>query len=312
VASTHRYARRSMQTRSRARFGRWARRVRTPGLSRREAAASPWPVGVLDEAWRPSRWFDAPPHPAIDPPVAEVVLVAGIAAAHVVDHRAVPTRYHLGTHLASAAAAVGAALAIGATPTELGLRPDRMVKGIRRGLVTSAVVTAVVGLGAALPRTRPLFIDNRVLDVSRGEVAFTSLVRIPLGTALYEEVVFRGVVLGLALRRLPPLLAVGFTSALFGLWHVLPALADREHHPTTREAHPVALVGSAVASTTVAGAIFGWERLRANSVVAPVLTHTATNAVTFAVASLVSARHGTSGDATTGADDPTGRHRTTP
>jgi uncharacterized protein len=218
-------------------------------------------------------------------------VVGGIVAAHVVDHRLVPPRYHLGTHLASAAAAVAAALAMGATTTDLGLRPDRMVKGVRRGLVTSAVVTAVVGLGAALPKTRPLFIDNRVLDVSRTEVAFTSLVRIPLGTALYEEVVFRGVVLGLALRRLPPLAAVGFTSALFGLWHVLPTLADREHRPATREAHPVALVGSAVASTTVAGAIFGWERLRANSVVAPVLTHTATNAVTFAVASLVSARH---------------------
>jgi membrane protease YdiL (CAAX protease family) len=248
------------------------------------------PVDALDHVWRPAHWLDDPPAPATTKPLAEIALVGGLAAAHVADHRIVPTRFHIGTHLLSAAAAVAAALGAGATLTDLGLRPDRMMRGLRRGLITSGAVTGVVAVGALLPQTRRLFVDNRVLDVSPGEVAYTSLVRIPFGTALYEEVVFRGVVLGLAMRRLPPLPAVAFTSVLFGLWHVLPSLADREHHPATREAHPIAVAGSAVLSTTIAGMLFGWERLRANSVVAPILTHTATNAVTFAVASLVSAR----------------------
>jgi uncharacterized protein len=121
-------------------------------------------------------------------------------------------------------------------------------------------------------------------------VALTSLVEIPLGTAVYEEVVFRGVILGLALRRLPPVPAVAATSALFGLWHVLPALSDRGHHPTTRDAHPLAVVATAVASTTVAGVLFSMERLRGGSVLAPILTHATANAVTFAVAAAVARR----------------------
>ena len=97
----------------------------------------------------------------------------------------------------------------------------------------------MIGVGAALPADpRSGSTTNVCSTCQPGEALFRGLVEIPIGTAVYEEVVFRGVILGLALRRLPPLPATLVTSALFGLWHVLPSLRDREHNPATRDQHP--------------------------------------------------------------------------
>lgn len=214
----------------------------------------------------------------------------GVTGLHILDHTVVPRRWHLGTHLTSAAAAVGAALAAGATLDELGLRPERAVGGLMRGLASAGAITAAVGLGALLPATRPLFADQRVLDATPGEVAWRGLVEIPLGTAVYEEVVFRGVVQGLALRRLAPLPATLVTSALFGLWHVLPSLHDRHHHPATRERHAAIVTTATVLNTAIVGVGLSWQRLRTGSVVAPIVTHTASNAVTYLVAAALASR----------------------
>ena len=238
-----------------------------------------------DELWRREHWWTEPPTTVTSAPLAvDALILAGVAASHVADHLVVPRRFHLGTHLLSATAAVTAALAAGATADDLGLRPDRVAGGLRGGAVSAAAIAAVIGIGAALPRTSAWFDDERVLDVSTGEAVFRGLVEIPIGTAVYEEVVFRGVVLGLALRRLPPLPAVLLTSALFGLWHVLPSLRDRTHNPATRDQHPAAVTTATVVNTAVVGAGLAWQRLRTNSVAAPILTHTASNAIAYLAA----------------------------
>jgi membrane protease YdiL (CAAX protease family) len=243
-----------------------------------------------DEAWRREQWWRAPVDPPASPPYAEAAIVAGVAASHVVDHLVIPRRLHLGTHLASAAAVVGAALAAGATLDELGLQPDRIPGGLRRGAVSAAGIAAVIGLGAALPQTRGLFDDERVLDVGTGEALFRGLVEIPLGTAVYEEVVFRGVVLGLAMRRLAPLPAALLTSALFGLWHVLPALRDQANNPATRDRNAALVTALTVMNTSVVGLSLAWQRLRTNSVAAPIVTHTASNALAYLAAAGLSRR----------------------
>ena len=52
-------------------------------------------------------------------------------------------------------------------------------------------------------------------------MAYESLARIPVGTAVFEEVAFRGVLPGLIARTTTEPAAVGLSSLLFGLWHVL-------------------------------------------------------------------------------------------
>lgn len=223
-------------------------------------------------------------------PAAEIGILAGVVVAHVADHRVVPRRFHLATHLATAAAAVAGGLAAGLEPDELGLDVTRLPSGLGHGVVSAFTSSAVVGVGVALPATRELFVDERVVDATPGDVALRTLVEIPLGTALYEELVFRGVVQALATRRLGVVGGAAVTSALFGLWHVLPSLADREHNPATRHQHPLGVVAGTVLSTTVAGALFATQRIRSGSIVAPVVAHAGNNAVIFAVAAAVTRR----------------------
>ena len=250
-----------------------------------------WTLDALDRAWHPSHWRRPAPEPHTGWPLPELGLVAAIAGLHIADHTVIDERHHVAVHLGTAAGAVVAALAMGASPTELGLRPDRAGRGLRRGAGVSTALTLGIAAAALHPTTRGYFLDDRVMDVSRREIAQRSLVHIPFGTAVYEEVVFRGVLLGLALRRLPPLPAAAVTSVLFGFWHVFPALADHGANPTSQGRGRGAHVAGTVVTTALAGMAFAWERLRTNSVVAPIMTHATINAVTYALAATVAARH---------------------
>ena len=110
---------------------------------------------------------------------------------------------------------------------------------------------------------------------------FQAFVRIPLATALYEEVLFRGIVFGMLVRRHSPLVAGLVSSILFGFWHILPTLETLDTNPAgglfTGVIGVVVAIAGAVGGTAVAGLVFLWIRLYANSTVAPVLAHIGTN-----------------------------------
>ena len=131
------------------------------------------------------------------------------------------------------------------------------------GASGSAAVVAggAVVAAAALPATRELFRDRRLSGVGRAEAAYQVAVRIPLATALAEELMFRGALLALFRRRRSTAAAVLWTSLLFGAWHVLPTIDD----------YPGSPAGAG------AGAGLAWLRLRSGSVLAPALAHAALN-----------------------------------
>lgn len=172
--------------------------------------------------------------------------------------------------------------------SEIGLDPADIPRGLRFGLAAAAVVVVVVGTGAAFPRTRKFFVDERVVGADRREILLESLLRIPIATALFEEVLFRGVLLGAARRRLPMPAAVAASSFLFGLWHVLPTLDTVEGNPAGgffRSKATAAL--AAVVGTAIAGAGFAWLRIRSRSVVAPTIVHIATNSAAYLAATVI-------------------------
>jgi membrane protease YdiL (CAAX protease family) len=122
--------------------------------------------------------------------------------------------------------------------------------------------------------------------------AYQVVVRIPLGTVVLEEVAFRGVLLGLITRRAGLRAGVVWSSALFGLWHVLPSMGLDGVNPVADgvfdgSTGAVLAVVAAVVGTGLAGLVFTFLRLRSGSLVAPMLLHTATNSASFAVAWLV-------------------------
>jgi membrane protease YdiL (CAAX protease family) len=208
--------------------------------------------------------------------------VAVLAAHNLAVHRLLPAPADQALNFLTALGLTGFARRAGCSRAELGIRATDAGRGLRWGLGGAAVAAALVGGGAALRATRPFFADRRLDGVGAGEAAYHLALRIPLATALAEELLFRGVLLALFRRRYRSPAAVAWTSVLFGAWHVLPTL---DHYPGNPASDLVADAGrgrglavlSTAASTAAAGTGFAWLRLRSGSVLAPTLAHAAVN-----------------------------------
>jgi membrane protease YdiL (CAAX protease family) len=219
------------------------------------------------------------------------VLVLGVAVAwNLAANLWLPRTLYVPGALVTAAALVAVAVRVGgAGPAELGLGRDRAGRGLAFGLAAAAAVAAVLAVGAAWPPTRGLFEDRRAEGASAAAVLYLALVRVPLGTVVVEETLFRGVLLGLGLRRWSAGVAAAVSSAAFGLWHLLPARQVTSFNPVTDALAGDPLtralgVAAAVAGTALAGLVFCWLRLRSGSLVAPALAHWATNGLGYALA----------------------------
>ncbi|MEU6425801.1 CPBP family glutamic-type intramembrane protease [Microbispora sp. NPDC046973] len=227
-----------------------------------------------------------------------------LVAANVLNNR-VARRWAPLTSAVATGALVLIARREGLTWQELGFHSAHA--GAATGGALAAGVAAVYAAGLAHPRTRALFHDERALALSRRRVLEEALVQVPFGTVLLEEVGFRGVLPALLGRSLPACTAVAASAALFGLWHVLPAMDMAGANPalgrlTAGEAPDEAagpvrtgrpgktarletgrLVAGTVASTAVAGLVFHGLRHRAG-LLAPALLHLATNSLGYAAA----------------------------
>jgi len=175
----------------------------------------------------------------------------------------------------------------------LGLRREDVGSGLRWGLGAIVPIAAVVATGVALTVTRKYFVDDKFLHESTARTLYELFVRIPLGTALAEELIFRAALLGLYLRRHTFWKAAALSSLVFGFWHVLPAMGSVTSNAAGQNlATPAARAAGVLATvlaTAAAGLVFCWLRRRSRSVVAPWITHASLNSLGV-VAGLVVAR----------------------
>ena len=231
------------------------------------------------------------PHPngVIGPAVAVtgVALTAG-ALVPLLPHRA-----RVAANVAAVAAAVAIARRSGLAARDLGCDPTDLATGARVGGRAAGAAAAAIAVAAGLPATRGFFADGRVTAASDRRAAFEVLVRIPLATALIEELLFRGAVLGTWRRAAGTPAAIAASSLAFGVWHVLPALESHTHNPagarlsgtlSTRGSGRATHVAGTVVTTAVAGAAFAVLRLRGRSVLASVLAHAAVNQLGYLAA----------------------------
>ncbi|MDP9635679.1 membrane protease YdiL (CAAX protease family) [Rhodococcus cercidiphylli] len=154
-----------------------------------------------------------------------------------------------GRAVANASFAVAVAAVSGSNAERLGLR--NAASGLKWGAAAAAIPVLGSAVVAAVPALR------RRVRPSEDDLAGWVLFRIPVGTVLTEELLFRGV-----LDAASPALSPVF----FGLWHIRPARAAGDS------------VAGTVAATTVAGVVFSWLRARSGSVLAPAALHYALNA----------------------------------
>ena len=205
------------------------------------------------------------------------VVLAGIAFLLVAWH--VDGATQAAAAVALAVVSLWLARRAGLSADELGLARDRLGDGLRWGLVLAVGAMALIAVLAIVPGARAAFEDDRYAGQSGGQVLFEVLVRIPVTTALVEELVFRAALLGLLLRQLAPGRAVAVSAVLFGLWHVASASSFADANSASPAGGATwTVVPATVVATGVAGAFLAWLRIRTGSVAAPVLVHAAVNA----------------------------------
>jgi membrane protease YdiL (CAAX protease family) len=173
---------------------------------------------------------------------------------------------------------------------QLGLGPRSIVRGLVWGGIAFGVIVLAYAVGLALPVTRRLFLDRRYEGVGARAALSVALLAVPLGTVVFEEVAFRGVLWGLVDSASGVVWATAVTSALFGVWHVLPALdmarANRDPAATAYGPATARLIVGTVLFTGLSGVVFGVLRQQSGSLVAPALLHWATNGLGVLAAAL--------------------------
>jgi membrane protease YdiL (CAAX protease family) len=218
-----------------------------------------------------------------------------LLAANILNNKVAPRLAPL-TSAAATAALVAMARRSGLSWGELGFEHGR--RGAVVGGALATAVAAVYTVGVATPRTRPLFHDERALSLSRARVLEEALLQVPLGTVLLEEVGFRGALHAMLRQRHGAVAATAISSALFGLWHILPAVDMARANPAlgalTAGESPAHLdtarvVAGSVASTAVAGVLF-CELRRRGGLLAPAMLHLATNSLGYLFARISAKR----------------------
>jgi membrane protease YdiL (CAAX protease family) len=208
--------------------------------------------------------------------------VALVLYGNLVAFRAPRSRSVVAMNLAIAASLVAIARITGISWHALGLDAEGVVPGLLWGGIL-ALVVVLVGAVILLTPLRRAFRDVRAVEMRPS--AFQYLVRIPFGTALPEEAMFRGVLLAALAGQGLELGAVLGSSVAFGLWHVGASLDFlRANQPRADVGTKVLAASAGVLLTTVAGAAFAVLRVAAESLLAPILVHAAINAVSLAVA----------------------------
>jgi len=157
----------------------------------------------------------------------------------------------------------------------LGLSLDRPGSTLRWGIGLGIVLPAPIFLALMLPEPVGSLADAR----DYGELAWSGLVyqallRIPLGTIVLEEVVFRGVLYRVLRERFGVRGAFIGSSAVFGLWHITPTIELLQGSDLFSNDIMLgfAVLGGLVAAA-VGGLLFCWLRHRTGSIFSPALTH---------------------------------------
>ncbi len=210
--------------------------------------------------------------------IAAVVPV--LAVVNVVDVRVAHASLVLGP--VAAAGLLALARWAGLSWPELGLGRGTWRRGLIWAGSAIGAVAVVFTIGAALPLTRDAFRDARY-QLGWEHALLTAFLLIPLGTVIFEEVAFRGVLWGLLRRGHGTLAATGVSSVLFGLWHVLPSLGLASDNQVigstvgTGKSGQAISVLATVLFTSLAGVVFCELRRRSGSLLASIGLHWATN-----------------------------------
>lgn len=191
--------------------------------------------------------------------------------------------------LVPALAVVWAVAARGLRPEELGITTRNFWTSAAWGLAAAIAVTVPAVLYFLFPVGVGEIDYATFADDGVGEFTLWSAVRYPLGAAVFEEVLFRGVLLALAVRALGTGRAVVFTAVVFAGWHICVNYVTISDSAVADDALVFALAQAvAMAALIAGGTAMALMRLRTGSLAGPIVFHwlavVAINATLFAQA----------------------------
>lgn len=163
----------------------------------------------------------------------------------------------------------------------IGLKPSDPLIALVWGLgavVTTSIVGAVMLSRSSL---RSGLADPRLASLTKAQAFVQIFLRIPVFTALIEELFFRGVLHAALMALYPMPVAIWLGAGLFGIWHIGPGL-DRAESADKENGARVVHTVTTVIGTTIAGVFLVWLRVETGSIWAPVAVHAAMN-MTMAV-----------------------------
>lgn len=230
----------------------------------------------------------------------QLVLVGIILGYGVALSRFIPAGWHFVANIAFATVVVIYGLQVGLDYTDMGLSLHFIKDGLVVALVATLLIIVAVAIVTRVNSLRRFFSMKQIMKP--GRLAYESVVRIPLSTALTEEVLFRGVLFGLFMHSYGALLGAIYSSVVFGVWHILPSQQGLQNrggdaviiNRTTRSFYALANV----VSTSIAGMLFCWLRVLAGSILAPWLVHWTINSAALLAAHNVSKTNSTKSDRT--------------
>ena len=209
--------------------------------------------------------------------VAAAAAVGLVVWNNVVAARPWHARHYVFANLVGTAALITLGRLRGVSAGELGLSSQRVVAGARAGAAVGAPIMAIWAAAVVLP-DRARLRDARVAGLSARAVGYHAAVRVPLGTAVWEEVAFRAVLPALLRRVMPARTAGAVNAVVFGLWHIRPTLdAMRLNGIATTRTRRSAAGAGAVAAGALVDVLLSFLHRWCGSLLAPTLVHVASN-----------------------------------
>lgn len=216
----------------------------------------------------------------LKPEAARALAVVLIAGHNLAQNSIFNEKGYVRANAVVTAALIGLGASSGSTLADMGLKPHLTRHDWRVASTAAAACALTTALAVSHPVSRSLFHDERARGDGTKAILQKVTLRFPLGTALFEEIAFRGV--------LPRVLARSTTagdllsSMLFALWHVIPTARVLHGSPLGRSANdPKHVIAAGSIAAGLAGLLLANERRRSGSIASPWMLHSIFNIITY-------------------------------
>ena len=123
--------------------------------------------------------------------IPEILFIVLIAIYSLVITRYIPKKYYSFSNLVISLGAICYGLLIGLNQYQLGLTVNSLIRGSIFGAVISLPIIICILLAVSIKKLRSHFSNTPKKNYNKRVFCYELLFRIPFGTALSEEVIFR-------------------------------------------------------------------------------------------------------------------------